>query len=259
MQFSTFDVVAASEKVALLYAALQRRRLEKSHYHETWYSEAKSLAQSVNVDPSRPRTVHRQIHRANTPAESVSEYYERSLTLPSLDHLTSQVQTRFSDRNMAVLNVFYAFPDKVASVPNWKEKFEAFLEECMDDLPETRYVGTEMSMWEDYCHTIDHTPPSTLSSLIQTIDKVSFPNIYTAMQILATLPVTICTCERSISVLQRLKTYLRSTMAENGLNGLALLHVHSDIDLDVNEVLDWFAIRHPRRMKLLDILNLDPE
>ena len=62
LQFSTFDVVAASKKVALLYTALQRRRLEKSYYHEKWYSEAKSLAQSVNVDPSRPCMVHRQIH-----------------------------------------------------------------------------------------------------------------------------------------------------------------------------------------------------
>ena len=159
------------------------------------------MAQSVNIDPSRPRTVHRQIHRDNTPAESVSEYYERSLTLPFLDHLTSQMQTPFSDRNMAVLNGFYAFPEKVLSVPNCKVKFGAFLEECLDDLPETRHIDTELNMWEDYCRTIDHTPPSTLSSLLPTIDKISFPNIYTAMQILATLPVTACTCERSISVL----------------------------------------------------------
>ena len=160
---------------------------------------------------------------------------------------------------MAVLNGFYAFPDKVVSVSNWKMKFEVFLGECLDDLPETRYVGTELSMWEDYCRTLDHTPPPTLSTLLPTIDKVSFPNIYKAIQILATLPVTTCTCENSITVLRRLKTYLRSTMSENRLKGLALLHVHRDIDLDVNEVIDRFAIRHPRRMKLLDILNTDPE
>ena len=48
-------------------------------------------------------------------------------------------------------------------------------------------------------------------------------------------------------------------MSENRLNGLALIHVHGDVDLDVNEVIDRFAIRHPRRMKPLDILNTDPE
>ena len=112
LQSSAFDVVAANEKVALLYTALQRMRLEKSHCHEQWYSEAKSLAQSVNIDPSRPRTVHRQIHRDNTPAESVSEYYERSLTLPFLDYLTSQEQTRFSDRNMGSLEWVLCFSRK---------------------------------------------------------------------------------------------------------------------------------------------------
>ena len=98
LQSSTFDVVAANEKGALLYKALQRMRLQRSYCHEQWHSEATSFAQSVNFDPSRPRTVHRQINRANTPAESISEYYERILTLPFLDHLTFQVQTRFSDR-----------------------------------------------------------------------------------------------------------------------------------------------------------------
>lgn len=47
-------------------------------------------------------------------------------------------------------------------------------------------------------------------------------------------------------------------MTENRLNNLALLHIHRDIHIDVQEVVDQFAIRHPRRMKLVDILNSDP-
>ena len=62
-------------------------------------------------------------------------------------------------------------------------------------------------------------------------------NIYTAFQIFATIPVTSCTCERSISVLRRLKTYLRSTMTETRLKGLALLNVHREIHLDTKEVI----------------------
>ena len=143
LQSSTFDVVAANEKVSLLYAALQRMRIEKSVSHSKWYDEAVKLALSVNVDPSRPRTVQRQVHRSNTPAESVSLYYERTVTLPFLDHLTSQIQTEFSDRNMAIFNGFYAFPERVVSSVNWRKKFEAFLEECIDDLPEPRYINSK--------------------------------------------------------------------------------------------------------------------
>ena len=34
-----------------------------------------------------------------------------------------------------------------------------------------------------------------LSSLLPVIDKLCFPNIYTALQIAATIPVTTCSCE----------------------------------------------------------------
>ena len=40
------------------------------------------------------------------------------------------------------------------------------------------------------------------------------------------LPVTSCEAERSFSALRRIKNYLRSTMTEERLTGLALLNIH---------------------------------
>ena len=85
----------------------------------------------------------------------------------------------------------------------------------------------------------------------------SFPNIYAALRLLATLPVTYCECERAVSVLRRLKTYLRSTMEQSRLNGLSLLSIHRDITLDFDENLTRFARQHLRRMELVDILSDD--
>ena len=259
LQSISLDALATNSKVALLNASLQRLRNEKSVCHQQWFSEAEELARSVGVDPARPRTVPKQANRENVPAESVSQYYERIVTLPFLDHLITQIQTRFSNRNLTALNGFYAFPSKVVSAADWKEKLMIFLERFVSDLPEPRYLSTELRMWEDHCYRLEGKPAESVSDLLPTIDRVSFPNIYTAMQILATLPVTTCTCERSISVLRRLKTYLRSTMTANRMNGLALLHVHRDIEVDTDEIIRRFALRHPRRMKLLDILNTDPK
>ena len=42
------------------------------------------------------------------------------------------------------------------------------------------------------------------------------------------------------------------------MNGIALLNVHREICLDVNAVIHRFAILHPRRMKLINIINSDP-
>ena len=41
------------------------------------------------------------------------------------------------------------------------------------------------------------------------------PVFSNAAHILGTIPVTLCSAERSFSVLHRLKTYLRSTMGNN--------------------------------------------
>ena len=94
---------------------------------------------------------------------------------------------------MAELDGFYAFPSKVVSLPHWKQKFSSYLEKHVDDLPvpEQRYVKTELRMWEERClNQPVGTQPETLSALLPTIDRMTFPNIYVAMQILATLPVT---------------------------------------------------------------------
>jgi len=50
--------------------------------------------------------------------------------------------------------------------------------------------------------------------------------------------VTTCTSERSFSSLRRLKTYLSSTMAENRLNGLAMLSIHREELLTPEEVIE---------------------
>ncbi|KAL5499417.1 hypothetical protein EMCRGX_G010827 [Ephydatia muelleri] len=64
-----------------------------------------------------------------------------------------------------------------------------------------------------------------------------------------------CEAERSISGLRRLKTYLRSTMTGERMNGLALLAVHRCISVSVKETIDAFASKQPRRMKLSFILE----
>ena len=99
---------------------------------------------------------------------------------------------------------------------------------------------------------------STISELLPIIEKMIFPDIYTALQIAATIPATTCSCERSISVLRCSKTYLRNSMTECRMNVLDLLHVHLKVSLDVDSIIDRFAWQPPRRMKLLGILNSVP-
>ena len=67
------------------------------------------------------------------------------------------------------------------------------------------------------------------------------------LQIFATIPVTTATAERSFSSLRLLKTYLRSTMKEDRLNGLALMAVHKDVRFKHDDVITEYAATHNRR------------
>ena len=107
--------------------------------------------------------------------------------------------------------------------------------------------------------TEDHGEESLPTTLLFTLPHSSslFPNIKVLLLILCTLPVTSCSAERSFSGLKRIKTALRSTMSNERLTSLALLHPHRDIDIDIPEIIDEFARSHPRRMKLINNIIAD--
>jgi len=74
------------------------------------------------------------------------------------------------------------------------------------------------------------------------------------LTILAVLPITTCEAERTFSALRRLKTYLRNTMASDRFTSLALMHIHKGMPVDITKIIEDFAVKHPRRIKLNDIL-----
>jgi hypothetical protein len=55
------------------------------------------------------------------------------------------------------------------------------------------------------------------------------------------------TAERSFSVLRRLKTYVRSTMNNDRLSSLALIHIHRDFSVDLDKVKEKFVSAKTRR------------
>lgn len=90
--------------------------------------------------------------------------------------------------------------------------------------------------------------PIEILSFIKRLD--SFPNVCIAYRILLTMPVTVATAERSFSKLKLLKSYLRSTMLQDRLNGLAILSIESEILklLDYKTLINDFAAQNARKI-----------
>ena len=56
--------------------------------------------------------------------------------------------------------------------------------------------------------------------------------------------------ERSASALRRLHNYMRASMGNSRLSSIALLHIHYDMDVDLDEVVTRYAHLHPRKLEL---------
>jgi hypothetical protein len=66
--------------------------------------------------------------------------------------------------------------------------------------------------------------PTSLCETLDALNPVLYPSVDTILCIMLTMPVTSATTERLLSVLRRLKTYVRPTMNNDRLSSLALMH-----------------------------------
>ena len=68
-------------------------------------------------------------------------------------------------------------------------------------------------------------------------NNMYYPNIYTILSLLLTLPVGSCSCERSFSSLRRLKTWCRNTTTNERLDALAIGYINKEYSISPNELL----------------------
>ena len=78
------------------------------------------------------------------------------------------------------------------------------------------------------------------------------PNVSTALRILLTVPVTVASGERSFSKLKLIKTYMRSTMTQDRLNGLAMISIEKAVaaSLNYSDLLSAFASAKARKVNV---------
>ena len=77
-----------------------------------------------------------------------------------------------------------------------------------------------------------------------------YPNLNILLRMFLTVPVTVASGERSFSKLKIIKNYLRSSMAQDRLSGLALISVEHEIgqSLDYSELIKEFAANKARKV-----------
>ena len=84
------------------------------------------------------------------------------------------------------------------------------------------YLFSELKVLKEVLQINENSPINVLN-YIKRLE--SFPNACIVFRILLTILVTVASTERSFSKLKLIKSYLRSTMPQERLSGLAILSI----------------------------------
>ena len=97
----------------------------------------------MDIDIKKPRTCKRQTNRLNailssdsTSEESIIEqHFQVNLTIPFLDEIIGNLQSRFSEGQETVLIGILLIPPYVVTYEDWEQSVDPFIQYYIDELP----------------------------------------------------------------------------------------------------------------------------
>ena len=143
--------------------------------------------------------------------------------------------------------------------PHWSPSSSHFLQfDTLKPLArnyalDERLLRSEMDVFTEQYRNMDPGCKSLLD-MLHFIDpyRTCYVQLYKAMVIAATIPVTTAENERSFSCLKMTKTYLRSAIDDERLGDLASLFINRErtSKIYIEEIVDRFASLSDRRIVL---------
>lgn len=245
LQSPTHDLASAMKFSDDIIGKLKGIRDNVNPVFSEIYNACCKIAEDVlQVEIQRPRVTVRQTARSNPPSDTSEEYFRRTIFITCLDDLISGMNYRFANQRELLSSLEIILPKnvderKISELENMKIYWEESVGHSQ--------IKAEYSMW---CVKWKNTEkkPVEIMEILDTCDNIFFPNIKRLLHILATLPVSTASVERSFSCLKRIKSFLRNRMAGERLTGLALLSIHSSLVPDPDIVLDVMAASGNRKI-----------
>jgi hypothetical protein len=173
----------------------------------------------------RPARYEQNSHTAHH-FDSSKDYY-RVQYFTFLDCVINHISHRFEQRGM----IMYANMESLVKTALDRHDFSALLNEVAnfyDDFQKSR-LETQLKMLPDICPG-SRSVTEAVHQFRQKAKEVRllFDEVERLFTFLLVVPASSATAERSFSALKRLKSYLRTTMSQERLNHVTVLHVHKE-------------------------------
>ena len=207
LQGSSFDVVKAYNHVQSSIDDMKLLRENMDDEFKIIYQQSERMATKLSVEPAIPRTVARQMHRNNVPAENPEEYYRRVIAVSLIDRFISEMTFRFNSFNKTASKLLLLVLSIICHPDYNHLEITDLTNQYSDDLPNPDIIDQELRRWKrKWMDVKPDDRPDSLAKSIKVCDKLRFPNIFILIRIGCTLPVTSAECERSFSAMRRLRT-----------------------------------------------------
>ena len=81
-----------------------------THHIAQWFQTITEMLLEVGIEPSVPRRCGIQTQWSNVPADTPSEYFRRTISIPVLDHLLCELRSQFGEHQRIALVAYQSYP-----------------------------------------------------------------------------------------------------------------------------------------------------
>ena len=172
LQAKALDIVQSVQHIDVLKQVLTDAQCEVEQQFNCLFSNASKCASKHGVLVSAPRRYARQTASENHPG-SPEEYYCRSLAIPFLDHLKSEIESRFASHIVLAMKCLCIIPSCFShQTANDDEIVEFF----SSDLEYISAAKAELHLWQAHFKEQEQLP-DTPQSALKHATPMLYPNI----------------------------------------------------------------------------------
>lgn len=249
LQAVDLDMILAVNLIKDVLDILEEKRRDAENAFHSLFQRIEVLCDQLNIAIELPRRTGRQQHRSNYCATTPECFFRISVYIPYIDHVINEISSRFHDVTERCKALWAFVPFYLMNSPRMEDVSTCFQLYAEDMNTSETVLMAEYEMWKKKWTSFHEQNESEISipknaiTALSSCPEVLFPNIHKILRIIVTLPVSTASAERSFSTLRRLKTYLRSTMSEERLTGLALMTVHRERNIPIEKIISRMAVQ----------------
>ena len=255
LQSENMDVFQARNSAFAVIETLKKGLHDESF--DTKWEEAMKIANDLKQIINNHSLLHfkEPVLPRNSSYSDVKQYYKSSLHDAGLNHSISELEACFDKPQQEVICALTKIVMQPAIVGVEKEAdtvSEFYGIDKLSLLSERKIVATSITVQKK-----ENVLTATYE-LIKWLHEAGIsqilPTYYAALKILASIPTTSCSAERSFSALRRIKTYLRNRISEERLSAVAILNIEREATnyIEANhmeEIINEFAMQNEERAK----------